>query len=160
MKTEMKKPTRKIRRTKADSKKKTVIICSSATFYRQVIEVRDLLKRMGFKVLVPLTAGRMEKAGDYNVGKVKTWLKLVDFDLEKHTSILYGPPINHKKTYQRLQLLEGVGRQCLPFLGGVYVLLARAKVVPLTPIRLKWKQQLSGIRITPPMPGHIARQIK
>lgn len=53
--------------------KKTVVICSSASFYKQAIEIRNALKKMGFKVSVPLTAGKMEKAGDYRVETVKTW---------------------------------------------------------------------------------------
>src|SRR5258708_3890941 len=57
------------------AKKKTITICSSATFYRQVIEVKRELEKAGLKVLVPLTANKMEKAGDFNVGKVKKWLK-------------------------------------------------------------------------------------
>jgi len=53
--------------------KKSVVICSSAAFYKQVIEARDQLKKMGFRVLVPLTAGKMERTGDFDVAKVKTW---------------------------------------------------------------------------------------
>jgi len=53
--------------------KKTIVICSSASFYKQVVEIRDILKSMGFKVLVPLTAGKMEKAGNFSVDAVKTW---------------------------------------------------------------------------------------
>ena len=50
---------------KKRAQKKTIVLCSSASFYKQVIEVRDVLKKMGFKVLVPLTAGKMEKSGDF-----------------------------------------------------------------------------------------------
>ena len=53
--------------------KKTIVICSSASFYKQVIEVAQILKKMGFKVAVPLTAGKMERTGDFNVNTYKTW---------------------------------------------------------------------------------------
>ena len=69
------KPPKKIAK-KSNPKKvqpKSVVICSSAAFYKQVIEVRNQLKKMGFKVLVPLTAGKMERSGDFDVAKVKTW---------------------------------------------------------------------------------------
>ena len=56
-------------------KKKTITICSSAAFYKQVIEVKKILERAGFKVTVPLTAGKMERAKDFNVERVKTWYK-------------------------------------------------------------------------------------
>ena len=65
----MKKPTKK----KSTGKKKTIVICSSASFYKQVIEVRDILKKMGFKVSTPLTAGKMERTGDFKVETYKTW---------------------------------------------------------------------------------------
>lgn len=65
----MKKKTTKSARKKS----KTVVICSSASFYKQVIEVQKELKAMGFKVLVPLTAGKMERTGDYRVETLKTW---------------------------------------------------------------------------------------
>ena len=58
---------------KLGPKNRTITICSSASFYKQVIEVRDALKKMGFKVLVPLTAGKMERTGDFNVETYKTW---------------------------------------------------------------------------------------
>jgi len=52
---------------------KTVVICSSASFYKQVIEVAKELRMMGFKVAVPLTAGKMERTGDFSVNTYKTW---------------------------------------------------------------------------------------
>ncbi|TAK77109.1 MAG: SAM-dependent methyltransferase [Gammaproteobacteria bacterium] len=91
---------------------------------------------------------------------LKRWLQLADFALEKQKYTLFRPPINHPTLYQKLHFLESIGSMCLPFLGGVYILLARAKVIPLTPIRLKWTQQLSGIRISTTIPGNIARQSK
>ena len=58
---------------KSASKAKTVVICSSASFYKQVIEVAQTLRKMGFKVAVPLTAGKMERTGDFSVNTYKTW---------------------------------------------------------------------------------------
>lgn len=92
--------------------------------------------------------------------QVKAWLQLADFAMEKQTSTLFRPPVSHQAFYNKLQFLESLGNKCFPFLGGVYVLLARAKVIPLTPIRMKWKQHLSGIRISTSVSGHIARQTK
>jgi len=91
--------------------------------------------------------------------KVKSWLHLADFELEKHQLFLYTPPINQPKFYKKLHFLEYIGHKCFPLFGGVYVLIARAKVVPLTPIRLKWKQQLSSIGIPAAMPGQIVRWV-
>jgi SAM-dependent methyltransferase len=86
--------------------------------------------------------------------KVKNWLRLADFALEKHKTVLFKPPISRPSIYNKLHFLEQLGGKCFPALGGVYILLARAKVIPLTPIKLKWKQQLSGIRISTTLSGH------
>ena len=55
--------------------KKTIVICSSASFYSQVIEVQEQLKNLGFKVLVPLTARKMQKNKDFRVETYKTWME-------------------------------------------------------------------------------------
>ena len=55
--------------------KKSITICSSASFYLKVIEVQEQLKRLGFKVLVPLTATKMKKNKDFRVEKYKTWME-------------------------------------------------------------------------------------
>lgn len=91
--------------------------------------------------------------------KIKNWLRLSDFAMEKQESALFAPPVNHPALYQKLHFLEKLGSVCLPILGGIYIISARAKVIPLTPIRLKWKQQLSNIRMPGTISGHIAREI-
>lgn len=92
--------------------------------------------------------------------KIKNWLQLADFELEQQSAMMFRPPVTRPALYERLHFLERFGSLCFPFLAGVYVIIARAKVIPLTPIRLKWKQQLSNIRISTTISGHIARQSK
>lgn len=92
--------------------------------------------------------------------KVKSLLRLSDFAMEKHEAILFAPPLNHAGLHSKLHFLENMGRKFFPSLGGAYILIARAKVIPLTPIRLKWKQQLSNIGISGTISGNIARQSK
>jgi SAM-dependent methyltransferase len=92
--------------------------------------------------------------------KIKSWLRIADFAMEKHESMLFIPPVNHQGLHKKLHFLENFGRKFFPVAGGAYILVARAKVIPLTPIRLKWKQQLSNIRISGSISGNIARQSK
>ena len=54
---------------------KTITICSSASFYKQVLGVQKELQKRGFKVFIPLTANKMKKSGDFDVKKYKTWYK-------------------------------------------------------------------------------------
>jgi hypothetical protein len=51
----------------------TITLCSSANFYRQVIDVEAELKLLGFEVIVPYTAGIMKASGDFDVSHYKTW---------------------------------------------------------------------------------------
>jgi SAM-dependent methyltransferase len=78
---------------------------------------------------------------------IKNWLKLLDFKIEKQLSILYTPPIHNQNFHEKLHFVEKIGQKISSSLGGVYITLARAKVIPLTPIKMKWKQQLNGFRI-------------
>lgn len=55
--------------------KKTIVICSSASFYSQVVEVQKQLKELGFKVIVPLTVNKMVKSNDFKVETYKTWME-------------------------------------------------------------------------------------
>lgn len=56
-------------------KKKTIAICSSASFYKEVFDIQKELKNFGFKVIVPLTANTMKKTGDFKVETYKTWME-------------------------------------------------------------------------------------
>ncbi len=55
--------------------KKTIALCASASFYRKVIELESELKKLGFKVKIPKTAGNMKKSGNFDVSIYKTWYK-------------------------------------------------------------------------------------
>lgn len=79
--------------------------------------------------------------------QIKSWLSLVDFKLVRQSMILFRPPITHEKIYKKLKFMEWLGKKCFKPFGGVYVLVAQAKVTPLTPIKLRWKQQLSNVRL-------------
>jgi SAM-dependent methyltransferase len=80
--------------------------------------------------------------------QVINWLALADFELEKQNMILFRPPTQHQSLYKKFKFLEWIGKKCYKAFGGVYILQAKAKVTPLTPIRLHWTQELSGTRIT------------
>lgn len=88
---------------------------------------------------------------------LKNWLHLADFQIEYHASFLFQPPIQNEQLFNRLHFLDWIGSKFFPPFGGMYVILARAKVIPLTPIKMHWKQQISGIRINTSITGHIAR---
>src|SRR3990167_6663602 len=66
---------------------KTITLCSSASFYKHVGEIADKLEKRGYKVIIPLTAGKMRKSGNYDVSAVKTWIQNKD-DLHKKKKLM------------------------------------------------------------------------
>lgn len=95
-----------------------------------------------------------------NSGTLKKWLNLADFELIKQSSALYGLPRGGQRASGKFDFMEWLGKSChLPW-GGVYMLMARAKVIPLTPIRLRWKQSLSSVTMPTPISGPSIRNSK
>jgi SAM-dependent methyltransferase len=83
---------------------------------------------------------------------IKHWLTLADFELVKQDMLLFRPPIRHPAFYEKLKWLEWIGKKLYSPFGGVYVLTAQAKTIPLTPIKMHWKQKLSALQATIPRP--------
>lgn len=80
---------------------------------------------------------------------VKKWLRLADFELRKQEYLLFRPPLqNLENLYKSLKLIEWIGNKFWAPLGGVYMIIAKAKVIPLTPIKIHWTQPLSGIPVS------------
>ncbi|MCA9332390.1 hypothetical protein KDA00_00790 [Candidatus Saccharibacteria bacterium] len=50
-----------------------ITICTSASFYKQAVEVEEKLQKLGFGVIIPETARKMKASGDYEVEHYKTW---------------------------------------------------------------------------------------
>lgn len=51
----------------------TITICSSASFYKQAVEVQAELEAMGYKVIIPHNARQMKETGNYDTSSYKTW---------------------------------------------------------------------------------------
>ncbi len=66
---------------------KTITICSSANFYKQVNEIKKELEALGYTVLVPQSALKMEASGDYEVSHHKTWFGNAD-DYDKKAELM------------------------------------------------------------------------
>lgn len=59
----------------SNKKRKTITICTSASFYKQAVSVAAELKALGFKVLLPFTALQMQRSNNFQGGAYKLWLK-------------------------------------------------------------------------------------
>lgn len=56
----------------------TIVICSSAAFYKHANDVKAELEKARRTVVVPKTAVRMAETGDYDVSHYKTWFGNAD----------------------------------------------------------------------------------
>lgn len=83
---------------------------------------------------------------------IKNWLSLAEFQWIKQDSILFRPPMQNQSLYKKLKWIEWIGHRCGSNWGGVYMIMAQNKSIPLIPIRTRWKQQLSGVRLSIPKP--------
>ncbi len=59
-------------------KQPTIVLCSSAAFYKHVNEIAAELEAAGLTTVVPKTARRMAETGDYDVSHYKTWFGNAD----------------------------------------------------------------------------------
>lgn len=52
---------------------KTIAICCSASAFKQAIEYKSKLEKLGFKAIAPGVAEEMARKNDFNVSHYKTW---------------------------------------------------------------------------------------
>ena len=71
--------------------------------------------------------------------RLKDWLTLLDFEIIKTECFYFRPPIQNVKFMQRLKFMEQLGRYCWSYFGGVYLLVAKKRVIPLTPVKMQWR---------------------
>jgi hypothetical protein len=67
----------------------TITICSSASFYRQAVDVQAQLQKLDYRVIIPATAEKMKHSGDFNVQHYKTWFGNKN-DYHKKTALMRG----------------------------------------------------------------------
>lgn len=80
-----------------------------------------------------------------SIPKIKDWLSLLDFEIEKTKCFFFSPPLRNEKFLKKLLPLERLGRYCWPILGGLYVVVAKKRVVPLNPIKMQWRAKRNMI---------------
>lgn len=71
--------------------------------------------------------------------RMKDWLKLLDFEIINIDRFYFRPPLRSLKFLRKLEFMERLGRYCWPWFGGIYLLVAKKRVVPLTPMKLQWR---------------------
>jgi SAM-dependent methyltransferase len=75
----------------------------------------------------------------YGVARIRDWLSLLDFELIALERFAFCPPL--RRAIARFGWLEHLGGALWPALGGAMLIVARKRVLPLTPIRLRWQSR-------------------
>lgn len=81
-------------------------------------------------------------AGQYfSASRLHDWLRLLGFELVQTYRLFYRPPVTNHGLLTRLAFMEKLGRWCWPWLGAVYMIVAKKHVAPLTPVRELWRHR-------------------
>ena len=72
---------------------------------------------------------------------MKDWLSLLDFEIEKINYFFFSPPLSNVKLLKKFLPLERLGKYCCPIFGGLYIVVAKKRIAPLTPVRMKWRKR-------------------
>jgi SAM-dependent methyltransferase len=92
------------------------------------------LRRLVFTGDYPPWCGRF-----FSVNRVRDWLALLGFDVESVQSFWHYPPLTAVGLLKQTEFLERWGQRWWPFLGAAYLIVARKQVIPLTPVKPRWR---------------------
>lgn len=71
--------------------------------------------------------------------RMRDWLQLLGFDITQARRYFFRPPLSSEGVMKRLGFLDRLGRRWWPVFGAGYILVARKRVVTMTPIRPRWQ---------------------
>nr|WP_136251910.1 methyltransferase domain-containing protein [Ningiella ruwaisensis] len=74
----------------------------------------------------------------FTAARIKDWLQLLDFEIIQQEQVVYSALFMRKRLNQRSRIQKWCKRY-LPWFSGMYVIVARKREVPLSPIKPKWK---------------------
>lgn len=83
--------------------------------------------------------------------RLRHWLSALGFEVLEVDRFLFRPPCRRRSLLRRLLFLEKLGKSCWPLLGAAYVVVARKRRAPLSPIKMNWRERilLSGASAGP-----------
>lgn len=77
----------------------------------------------------------------FSYARIKDWFSLLDLEVVRIERAFYRPPLSSARMLQRLSFLEKLGNYCWSMFGGIYIIVVRKRVAPLTPVRLNWHKR-------------------
>lgn len=87
------------------------------------------------------------------LSRLKDWLALLDFELNRGGMLYYRPPVQHEGMRDRLYFLEKMGNRWWPLGAAVYLVIAKKRVPGLTPLPAPWRERKAAGRQGAPQPA-------
>ncbi len=75
----------------------------------------------------------------FRPSRIKDWLALLGFDTLHTRPLFFRPPLHTRRALQRVEFMEKLEHWNWAGLAGAYLLVARKRVVGITPIRPRWR---------------------
>ncbi|WJW74484.1 methyltransferase domain-containing protein [Thiohalobacter sp. IOR34] len=77
------------------------------------------------------------------VGRLRDWLALLGFDTLEVRPLCFQPPLQHPVLLRHGRFLERLAARGWPLPAAAYLLLARKRVIGMTPLRPRWRPRRS-----------------
>jgi SAM-dependent methyltransferase len=77
----------------------------------------------------------------FSLSRIKDWLALLDFEVTQGRMLYYRPPLKHEGMVDRLHFFDKAGDRWWPLMAGVYMLVAKKRVLGVTPLPIDWKKE-------------------
>jgi SAM-dependent methyltransferase len=81
----------------------------------------------------------------FSFTRIKDWFSLLDFEVVRKERFFYLPPLANLNLVRKLKFLEKLGNYCWSVFGGIYIIVVKKRVVPLTSIKVIWHKRRSMI---------------
>lgn len=75
----------------------------------------------------------------FRLARVKDWLALLGFECTHGSMLYYRPPFRREPAMDRFYFLEQTGGRWWPMVAGVYLIVAKKRVLGMTPLPIEWK---------------------
>ncbi len=102
--------------------------------------MRQYMSRLGASAYLP-RAGRF-----ISLPRIKDWLKLLSFDVERGRFGCYAPSVRSERWLLRWRFMEKAGDRWWPFLGALYTLTAVKRVRGMRLVGAIWKRKEETVR--------------
>lgn len=75
----------------------------------------------------------------FRLARVKDWLALLGLECTHGSMLYYRPPFRREPAMDRFYFLEQTGDRWWPMMAGVYLIVAKKRVLGMTPLPIEWK---------------------